>query len=465
MLFPDNTGSAVTVTNNYGLLINDQTANTGTVTYTNRWGIYQEGASDLNYLNANLLLGSTTNSGEKLQVTGTSKFSNSLTANGGIIVQGYTAASSGLNLEIGVISGYVQQNAYNRTTSAFVPFRLDGSSIILNSGSGGNVGIGTITPTEKLNVVTSGSKSTISIGSTAASTYSQLLMYGGAGKFNWSIGAQYNVNNALEITPSTVIEGTTFTTPVVSILSGGSVGINTTSTNVPLEVNGQIRSTRIGSASQYLQIEGGDAVGPYITAAGASKVLTIRNNSTTSSIIQFDQAVASRLIFAQAGTAKAELSAAGNFLINTTTDAGYKLHVSGVAYSSSRFLSSGGSFDPTTGNNWVNASFSTLANASPYGGGIALIDGTAGFCQWLDGAGANFRLGYATTGTNPTSQFLLTSAGNVAVAGSIQTGTPNGGTTGAWKLGSYKAAAVTLNTGNYIEVDIGGTLYKLAVVT
>ena len=68
-LFPDNTGSAINVTNNYALLLNDQTPNTGTVTYTNRWGVYQEGASDLNYMAANLLLGSTTNTGEKLQVT------------------------------------------------------------------------------------------------------------------------------------------------------------------------------------------------------------------------------------------------------------------------------------------------------------------------------------------------------------------------------------------------------------
>ena len=68
--FPDNVGSAVNITNNYALLINNQTTGTGTVTYTNRWGIYQEGASDLNYMAANLLLGSTTNSGEKLQVTG-----------------------------------------------------------------------------------------------------------------------------------------------------------------------------------------------------------------------------------------------------------------------------------------------------------------------------------------------------------------------------------------------------------
>ena len=37
--FPDNIGSAINITNNYGLLLNDQTTGTGTVTYTNRWGI------------------------------------------------------------------------------------------------------------------------------------------------------------------------------------------------------------------------------------------------------------------------------------------------------------------------------------------------------------------------------------------------------------------------------------------
>jgi len=74
--FPDNTGVGVNITNNYAILINNQTAGTGTVTYTNRWGIYQEGASDLNYFNGNLLIKSTTNSGEALQVNGSAKATN-----------------------------------------------------------------------------------------------------------------------------------------------------------------------------------------------------------------------------------------------------------------------------------------------------------------------------------------------------------------------------------------------------
>lgn len=78
VLFPTNSGTAINVTTNYALLINDQTANAGTITYTNRWGIYQEGASDLNYMAANLLLGSTINTGEKLQVTGDGVLSGSI---------------------------------------------------------------------------------------------------------------------------------------------------------------------------------------------------------------------------------------------------------------------------------------------------------------------------------------------------------------------------------------------------
>ena len=61
----------------------DQGANTGTVTYTNRWGIYQEGTSDLNYIASNLLIGSTTNNGNRLQVTGSANITSGLTFNTG----------------------------------------------------------------------------------------------------------------------------------------------------------------------------------------------------------------------------------------------------------------------------------------------------------------------------------------------------------------------------------------------
>lgn len=84
--FPDNIGSAINITNNYGLLLNNQTAGLGTVTYTNRWGIYQEGASDLNYFNGNLLVKTTTNAGFALDINGTARVQGNFNVSGAAAV-------------------------------------------------------------------------------------------------------------------------------------------------------------------------------------------------------------------------------------------------------------------------------------------------------------------------------------------------------------------------------------------
>jgi hypothetical protein len=232
------------------------------------------------------------------------------------------------------------------------------------------------------------------------------------------------------------------------INSTGNVGINTTS---PVSVAGQTSLTVNGTNVGRYDI--------YVNGTHNSQYLS------TSTELQIGSLVNIPFSFYTNSAERMRITAGGNLLIGTTTDAGQKLQVNGTIYSAFRFNAPGNNFDPTASNNWVNAAFSTIANASPYGGGIALIDGTAGFCQWLDGSGANFRIGYATTTSNPTSQFLLTSAGNVAVAGSIQTGAPTTGTAAAWKLGSRVAAAVALDATQYIQVEVGGTFYKLAIVT
>jgi hypothetical protein len=62
--------------------------------------------------------------------------------------------SSGVGLELlyygPSASSYVQ--SYNRSTSAYVPLRVEGSLLALNSASGGNVGIGTAAPGAKLEI-------------------------------------------------------------------------------------------------------------------------------------------------------------------------------------------------------------------------------------------------------------------------------------------------------------------------
>lgn len=69
------------------------------------------------------------------------------------------------------------------------------------------------------------------------------------------------------------------------------------------------------------------------------------------------------------------------------------------------------------------------------------------------------------TGADAVTMLDLTSTG-VSCAGSVTTGTPNGGTAGAWKLGiAIVAGTSALLTDRYVELDIGGTLYKLACVS
>jgi hypothetical protein len=78
------TGSTktLTITNAYSFLINPLDDYGAGFTFTNRWGIYQAGASDTNYFAANVLLGSTTSTGEKLQVTGTTRLNGQTTLKG-----------------------------------------------------------------------------------------------------------------------------------------------------------------------------------------------------------------------------------------------------------------------------------------------------------------------------------------------------------------------------------------------
>jgi hypothetical protein len=64
-----------------------------------------------------------------------------------------------------------------------------------------------------------------------------------------------------------------------------------------------------------------------------------------------------------------------------------------------------------------------------------------------------------------TNNYAAGFGGDIITTGSITTGTPTGGTAGAWKLGIRVAATVLFNTTQYIQLDVGGTLYKLALAT
>lgn len=117
------------------------------------------------------------------------------------------------------------------------------------------------------------------------------------------------------------------------------------------------------------------------------------------------------------------------------------------------------------------------------GDGLALIpaygaDGTSlirsGSIRYVNtGTVATTRVGgkwefYTGTDAAPTVETLALTLGadqTADFASSISTSAPNGGTAGEWKLGIRVAATTTLDTSQYLQVDIGGTLYKVGLVT
>jgi hypothetical protein len=421
-LFPDNTGSAVTVTNNYALLLNDQTANTGTVTYTNRWGVYQEGASDLNYMAANLLLGSTVNNGNKLQVTGNFN----VTANGAFgqsiesVVRLIASSADNTN-------GTISLAARNQTGTA--AFFVYGD---LSTYLAGPVGIGTTAPTRLLDV--NGVIRTQNAGSAGAPSIELGTSAQGNGLF-------YPTTNTIAIS--------TNDTERMRITSGGNVGIGTNTTNRLLT----IKNSSDGVNGIAFQNYASTAEVGYIRYDQGADFLDIVNRSAFAG---------GGISFATSNTERMRITTGGNTLIGTTTDAGQKLQVNGDTYI---FNSSAGlviesttagaaSFirieSATINDLWFGRENSTGTSFGlPSNSSTIYSEGAYPFCLFVNGS----------------TRLQITTSGNTELSGSVKTGAPTTGTAAAWKLGSKVAAAVTLDTSNYIEVEVGGVFYKLAIVT
>jgi hypothetical protein len=114
------TGSTrtLTISNAYSHLINALDDYGSGFTFTNRWGIYQAGASDTNYFAANTLFGTTVNAGFLVDIAGTSRLQ-------GNVNLGTTAAASTITLP--------QTNGFtdfviNNNATAGVGFRFRNSA-------------------------------------------------------------------------------------------------------------------------------------------------------------------------------------------------------------------------------------------------------------------------------------------------------------------------------------------------
>jgi hypothetical protein len=142
-------------------------------------------------------------------------------------------------------------------------------------------------------------------------------------------------------------------------------------------------------------------------------------------------------------------------------------------------------YNPSSGNNYFfGYRFSpTIAASGTYAGSIEgfvfnpTVNSIASGSITAFRAGNNTGRGFVQEGANATNQFSgntgigiapdasykLRVGNNTKIDGTITTNQPSATGAGAWKLGKKVDASITLVTDKYIEVEIDGATYKLAL--
>ena len=154
-------------------------------------------------------------------------------------------------------NGYISFHRGRSVDGGFLEFGSNGLPRLLINGNG-NVGIGTIKPTQALNVV--GRTAITSTGINSDEGYNGALMITKPdssgqyinlvrdGQYPWSIGTVYNSNTFAIGEGLGQWGGHTdadFTNPFFSISDGGNVGIGTPTPGTKLDVVGEIKSTQL----------------------------------------------------------------------------------------------------------------------------------------------------------------------------------------------------------------------------
>ena len=274
-----------------------------------------------------------------------------------------------------------------------------GSSERMRITSGGNVGIGTASPTNGLLVINSTASNGVRFALESSGTMNGIVALGSN-----AISGLSTSDLALWTRGIMAFE-TGASGEKMRITSGGNVGIGTSSPSAVLEVQG-------GNGNQ-LDL---DNTGQQFTQ------LNFRHNGTQRSAIWIDNTNSLFEHYVVSGygqtfytnaTERMRITSAGNVLIGTTTDGGARLQI----------VSSGVALNMATSNGQMANINSTNAN----GGYITWqTSGTTiadlGTAQQIFGSGGNDTFGIngrgaraLTFGTNDTERMRITSGGNVLV--------------------------------------------------
>jgi hypothetical protein len=247
-------------------------------------------------------------------------------------------------------------------------------------------------------------------GVVASGVATGIALRTGSTKTAWLVGAQFNANNAFEISPSTAAGGTTFNTPAFLIDSSSNVGIGTTSPASKLDVSGGMRA--VSSA-------------PSIPASGAGLEIYYASGTFTGTpsayLISYDRTSAaykpfnfdgSNYIFRTSGTASLTLDSSGNLGLGVTPsawEAGYQV----LENSGGSLFSGSNSVVRTIQGGYINSGYKYKHTSIA----ASLYEQNAGAHQWY-----NAPSGTAGNAISFTQAMTLDASGNLGLGATTTAG-------------------------------------------